>query len=165
MNKPKFQKRSLFMLAYVVFALLPIYWMVNMSFKTNNEILAGFSLFPAQFTWDNYKTILTDPAWYSGYINSLIYVGINTVISLIVALPAAYAFSRYSFLGDKHVFFWLLTNRMTPPGRVFAALFSALHLSGVDGHAHCGGAGALAVQRAAGGLDFGRLYERHSARD
>ena len=75
MNKPKFQKRSLFMLAYIVFALLPIYWMVNMSFKTNNEILAGFSLFPDHFTWDNYKTILTDPAWYSGYINSLIYVG------------------------------------------------------------------------------------------
>jgi glycerol transport system permease protein len=46
-----------------VFALLPIYWMVNMSFKTNNEeILAGFTLFPQHFTWDNYKTILTDPA-------------------------------------------------------------------------------------------------------
>ena len=86
MHKPKFQKRSLFMLAYIVFALLPIYWMVNMSFKTNNEILAGFTLFPDHFTWDNYKTILTDPAWYSGYINSLIYVAINTVISLMKPL-------------------------------------------------------------------------------
>ena len=37
----------------------------------------------------------------------------NTAISITVALPAAYAFSRYRFLGDKHVFFWLLTNRMT----------------------------------------------------
>jgi ABC-type spermidine/putrescine transport system permease subunit II len=115
MTKPKFQKRTLFLFAYIVFALLPIYWMVNMSFKTNSEISAGFSLFPQNFTWANYKTILTDPAWYSGYINSLIYVTINTVISLAVSLPAAYAFSRYRFLGDKHVFFWLLTNRMTPP--------------------------------------------------
>ena len=128
MSKPRFQKRSLFLLAYIVFALLPIYWMVNMSFKTNNEILAGFTLFPDHFTWDNYKTILTDPAWYSGYINSLIYVGINTVISLTVALPAAYAFSRYSFLGDKHVFFWLLTNRMTPPA-VFLLPFFQLYTS------------------------------------
>ncbi len=39
MHKPKFQKRSLFMLAYVVFALLPIYWMINMSFKTNSLYL------------------------------------------------------------------------------------------------------------------------------
>jgi glycerol transport system permease protein len=47
-----------------------------------------------------------------GYVNSLIYVLMNTVISVTVALPAAYAFSRYTFLGDKHLFFWLLTNRM-----------------------------------------------------
>ena len=126
MLKPKFQKRTLFLLAYIVFALLPIYWMINMSFKTNQEILVNFTLFPEHFTWDNYRTILTDPAWYSGYINSLIYVGINTVISITVALPAAYAFSRYSFLGDKHVFFWLLTNRMTPPA-VFLFPFFQLY--------------------------------------
>jgi len=126
MSKPKFQKRSIFMVVYIVFALLPIYWMINMSFKTNNEILASFSLLPTHFTWANYKLILTDPAWYMGYINSLIIVTINMVISLTVALPAAYAFSRYSFLGDKHVFFWLLTNRMTPPA-VFLLPFFQLY--------------------------------------
>ena len=110
MNENRFHKRSLFLLLYLVFAVLPIYWMVNMSFKTNEEILASFSLWPQHFTWANYRTIFTDPSWYSGYINSLIYVAINTVISLTVALPAAYAFSRYRFLGDKHVFFWLLTR-------------------------------------------------------
>ncbi|PIT74390.1 carbohydrate ABC transporter permease [Limnohabitans sp. B9-3] len=128
MPKQKFQKRTIFLCFYLVFALLPIYWMVNMSFKTNNEILAVFTLFPEHFTWANYETILTDPAWYSGYINSLIYVAMNTVMSLTVALPAAYAFSRYSFLGDKHVFFWLLTNRMTPPA-VFLLPFFQLYSS------------------------------------
>ena len=39
-----------------------------------------------------------------GYVNSIVYVLINTVISVSVALPAAYAFSRYKFLGDKHLF-------------------------------------------------------------
>jgi glycerol transport system permease protein len=53
-------------------------------------------------------------------------VAINTVISITVALPAAYAFSRYRFLGDKHVFFWLLTNRMTPPA-VFLLPFFQLY--------------------------------------
>ena len=43
-----------------------------------------------------------------------------------MALPAAYAFSRYRFLGDKHVFFWLLTNRMTPPA-VFLLPFFQLY--------------------------------------
>ena len=32
MNKPKFQKRTVFLLLYLVFALLPVYWMINMSF-------------------------------------------------------------------------------------------------------------------------------------
>ena len=43
-----------------------------------------------------------------------------------VALPAAYAFSRYRFLGDKHLFFWLLTNRMAPAA-VFALPFFQLY--------------------------------------
>ena len=126
MSKSKFQKRSVFMIVYIIFALLPIYWMINMSFKTNTEILASFSLFPSHFTWDNYKLILTDSSWYMGYVNSLIYVAINMAITLTVALPAAYAFSRYSFLGDKQVFFWLLTNRMTPPA-VFLLPFFQLY--------------------------------------
>ena len=95
------------------------------------------------FTLANYMNIFTDSTWYGGYINSLTYVAINTVISVAAALPAAYAFSRYSFLGDKHLFFWLLTNRMAPPA-VFALpffqLYSAMDL--FDTHiavalAHC----------------------------
>ena len=78
------------------------------------------------FTLANYREILTNPVWYNGYINSIIYVSINTVISVTVALPAAYAFSRYRFLGDKHLFFWLLTNRMAPPA-VFALPFFQLY--------------------------------------
>ena len=128
---------------YILFLLAPIYWLVNMSFKTNQEIVSGLTLWPQTFTIANYMVIFTDASWYSGYINSLTYVVMNTVISLAVALPAAYAFSRYRFLGDKHLFFWLLSNRMAPPA-VFALpffqLYSAFGL--IDTHiavalAHC----------------------------
>ena len=116
---------------YIFFLMLPIYWLLNMSFKTTNEILGSFTLWPDKFTVENYVTIFTDPTWYNGYINSLAYVSLNTVISVSAALPAAYAFSRYRFLGDKHLFFWLLTNRMAPPA-VFALpffqLYSAMNL-------------------------------------
>lgn len=113
---------------YLLFLMLPIYWLLNMSLKTNTEILNTFTLWPNDLTLDNYRTILTDPSWYMGYVNSLIYVLMNTVISLAVALPAAYAFSRYHFMGDKHLFFWLLTNRMAPPA-VFALPFFQLYSS------------------------------------
>ncbi|ODA95297.1 sugar ABC transporter permease [Mesorhizobium sp. SEMIA 3007] len=128
---------------YIIVLLLPIYWLINMSFKTNAEIVSSLTLYPHAPTLANYVTIFTDASWYSGYINSITYVVMNMVISVSVALPAAYAFSRYRFLGDKHLFFWLLTNRMAPPA-VFALpffqLYSAFGL--IDTHiavalAHC----------------------------
>ena len=122
------KKRSIIPLVYILFLLLPIYWLIAMSFKTTGEILSGFSLFPQTFTLDNYRVIFTDPTWYWGYFNSIIYVSLNTFISVGVALPAAYAFSRYRFLGDKQLFFWLLTNRMAPAA-VFALPFFQLYSS------------------------------------
>ncbi|RAI55135.1 carbohydrate ABC transporter permease [Roseicella frigidaeris] len=111
---------------YLLFLLVPIYWLVNMSLKTNLEISSGMTLWPQNPTLENYRRIFTDSSWYSGYINSLKFVLLNMAISLAVALPAAYAFSRYRFLGDKHLFFWLLSNRMAPPA-VFALPFFQLY--------------------------------------
>jgi glycerol transport system permease protein len=127
-STPRVNRKAVVMVLYILFLMLPIYWLVNMSFKTNQEITSTFTLFPHTFTLANYRTILTDPSWYMGYVNSLIYVVMNMAISLSVALPAAYAFSRYSFMGDKHLFFWLLTNRMAPPA-VFALPFFQLYSS------------------------------------
>lgn len=128
---------------YFILLLLPIYWMLNMSLRTNADILGSFAMYPSNPTLLNYIKIFTDPSWYSGYINSIIYVSINTLISLITALPAAYAFSRYRFIGDKHVFFWLLTNRMAPPAVFLLPFFQLYSTFGlIDTHiavamAHC----------------------------
>ena len=140
------QKRGLGWLVptiYILLLMLPIYWLVNMSLKTNQEILSSFTLLPRAPTLNNYRVIFNDPSWYTGYINSIIYVVLNTIISISVALPAAYAFSRYRFLGDKHMFFWLLSNRMAPAAVFvlpFFQLYSAFGL--IDTHiavalAHC----------------------------
>ena len=138
-----FQKRHLALGLYLVFVLLPIYWMFNMSLRTNADILSSFQWFPIEPTLQNYRTILTDPSWYTGYLNSIRYVVLNTLISLSVALPAAYAFSRYRFLGDRQLFFWLLTNRMAPPAVFLLPFFQLYSTFGlIDTHlavalAHC----------------------------
>jgi len=123
---PWINGRAVVMTLYLVFLIMPIYWLVNMSLKTNTEITTTLTLWPREITFDNYVKIFTDPSWYGGYINSLTYVLINTVLSISLALPAAYAFSRYRFIGDKHLFFWLLSNRMAPPA-VFALPFFNLY--------------------------------------
>ena len=134
---------AIILTVYIIFLMVPVYWLIITSMKDNLEIMTQFSVVPEVWTFKNYHKIFTDESWYSGYINSALYVVMNTVISIVLALPAAYAFSRYRFLGDKHAFFWFFTNRMSPPA-VFALpffqLYSAFGL--IDTHiavalAHC----------------------------
>ena len=80
-------------------------------------------------TFVNYIKIFTDPSWYMAYINAMIYVCMNTAMSLAFALPAAYAFSRYKFLGDGQMFFWLLTNRMAPRRSFCCPIFNSIQPS------------------------------------
>ena len=61
--------------------LLPIYWMVNMSPAHQRRHPGDLLLLSDNLTLENYRVIFTDPSWYSGYINSIIYVSINTLIS------------------------------------------------------------------------------------
>ncbi len=114
------------MTLYILFLFVPIYWLFNISFKTNSDILGALSLWPQHPTLDNYRRIFADPEWHASFINSILYVAINTVVSVTVALPAAYAFSRYRFVGDKPLFFWLLSNLMAPPA-VYAMPFFNLY--------------------------------------
>jgi len=111
------------MTIYIIFLMLPVYWLVNMSLKTNEEIMGTFTLIPNNLTFDNYILIFTDPSWYWGYINSITYVVLNTVISVAVAIS-----SVFGDLFESHLFFWLLTNRMAPPA-VFALPFFQLYSS------------------------------------
>jgi glycerol transport system permease protein len=125
MAETRFQKRTLFLVLYLVFALLPIYWMVNMSFKTNEEILGGFSSGPAlhlgQLRHHLHRRELVlglhqQPDLRGHEHGDLDHRGAAGGLCL----------QRYSFIGDKHVFFWLLTNRMTPPA-VFLLPFFQLY--------------------------------------
>src|SRR5580698_8564162 len=102
------------LVVYLIVLMLPIYWLINMSLRTNSDIMSGMALWPHHPTFEKYIGIFNDPTWVHGFGVSLTYVAINTIISVTVALPAAYAFNRYHFIGDKHLFFWLLTNLMAP---------------------------------------------------
>lgn len=119
------------LLGYGVYLLLPLYWLMTMAVQTNDQITGEFSLLPASPTFANFAEIFGNPVWYEAFGNSLTYVAINSLLSLAVAIPAAYTFSRYRFLGDRQLFFWLLTNRMAPPAVFllpFFQLYSAIGL-------------------------------------
>ncbi len=128
---------------FVVLLMTPIYWLLVMSVKSNSEIVGEFTFYPHAPTWENFALILSDPSWYNGYINATIYVVINVVISVGVAIPAAYGFSRYRFFGDRGLFFGFLAFRMMAPAVLFVPFVQIFSDAGlIDTHiavalAHC----------------------------
>ncbi len=120
---------------YALFLMIPIYWLIVMSVKTMAEINGAFTFYPRAPTLENFHFILNDASWFNGYVNATIYVTLNVAISITVAVPAAYAFSRYRFFGDRALFFGLLAFRMMAPAVLlvpFVQIFSDLQL--IDTH-------------------------------
>lgn len=142
-RKVEFRWSELLPVSFVALLVVPIFWLITTSFQSNAEIATGSSILPTQPTLGNYRVIFSDPSWYSAYLDSSIYVLLNVCISMTVALPAAYAFSRFRFMGDRHMFFWFLACRMTPTAALlvpFVQIYSDLEL--IDTHiavalAHC----------------------------
>lgn len=120
------KKRRILLAIYFVLLFVPLYWMVVTSLKTDQEILAKFTLIPDEVTFENYTEIFTSEVWRNSFMNSLIYVLLNVAITVTVAVPGAYAFSRWTFRGSHHLFFWLLTNRMAPAA-IFTVPFIELY--------------------------------------
>lgn len=97
---------------YIVFLFLPLLPLVSVSLHST---LRGGVIPVGEFTFSNYIKIFQNPVMTGAILNSITYVSLNILITIPVSLLAAYAFSRYSFTGDKHLFFGFLTLRMTPP--------------------------------------------------
>jgi len=114
------------LIVYLLALLLPIYWLISMSLRSNEEITSTLAFYPHHPSLEKYFYIFHDPTWVHAFLVSLTYVALNTAISVTVALPAAYAFNRYHFIGDKYLFFWLLSNLMAPAA-VYAMPFFNLY--------------------------------------
>jgi glycerol transport system permease protein len=120
-------KSWLFWLVMAIWS-IPLLWLISMSVRFNEDILSTFEIIPSRISFRGYAEFFSNPLWFGSFINSLSYTTMNMVLSVAVALPAAYAFSRFTFSGDKHLFFWLLTNRMAPAA-VFLLPFFQMYQS------------------------------------
>ena len=129
--------RVLFLAVMMSFTLLPMIWMLLTSIKS------GFAAmqFPPQWwpkepTLVNYERLL-DPTNSVGadflnfFWNSLFVSTMSTILSVIVAVPAAYAFSRFSFPGRKTLFFAVLLRNMFPAVIFLVPLFILMRVLGL----------------------------------
>ncbi len=98
--------------ALAVFILLPLAQTFVLSFMNT---LPRDGMVEGEFTLLNYRNIWAEPALRESILNSMVYVLLNVGLCLVAGLPAAYALSRYSFVGARHFLFLMLAFRVTPP--------------------------------------------------
>ena len=109
--------------AITICFVFPIYWMLLTSIKPNEAILKLPPQFvPVTATMDNYRGILTDGKFLIFYRNNVIVSGVTTLVTLILAVLAAYSFSRYRFKGSRFVMMLFLSTQMFPAMTLLIAL-------------------------------------------
>ena len=112
---------SLFIL---VWCLLPVVWIIMLSFKPATETAAGSpQFFPEEWTWDNFTTVWNDDLFRRALINSFGISLIATTLSVILATLCAYAIARLNFKGKRLVLSLALAIAMFPVVSLIGPLF------------------------------------------
>jgi multiple sugar transport system permease protein len=107
----------------VLYAIIPILWILSLSFKSEATITDG-SIIPKEFSWVNYSTIFKTGVFVRPLINSIGIAIISTVIAVSLATLAAYAIARLNFPGKKLVLSAALGIAMFPPISIVGPLFN-----------------------------------------
>jgi multiple sugar transport system permease protein len=116
----------------LVWCLLPVVWIISMSFKSPTETGAGSPQFlPKDPTWDNYGDILDNPDFRDSLINSFGISAISTLLSVILATLAAYAIARLEFKGKRLVLSLALAIAMFPVVALVGPLFDLWRTIGI----------------------------------
>ena len=111
-------------LLIMIWCLLPVAWIISLSFKSVEETSAGSAQFlPKDPTLENYSAILENGDFTRALINSFGIALIATVLSVIFATLAAYAIARLEFKGKKIVLSMALAIAMFPVVSLVGPLF------------------------------------------
>ena len=95
--------------ASVLLIVFPFYTSLVTSFATSASYLRKpVQLFPESFTWGNYQYVLTHLSILDGYKNTMLVVGVGTIISMSISLMFSYGLAMRNYPGKKIAFLFLL---------------------------------------------------------
>lgn len=112
------------LLAYLSFALFPLYWLVKIAVTPDRLIFTeGTRMWPSQLTLENFRTVIFQTDFMSFFVNSL-YVSLGTAAATtILAAGAGYAFSRFNFAGKRVIIAIMLITQMFPLLMIIAPIY------------------------------------------
>lgn len=94
--------------------ILPLFWIVYESLKTNQEFFQNIWSFPKQLQWHNYKHAWVTMNFNQVILNTLYYVGTSLIIGTFLTILNAYALTRIEFKGRKFIWATILLSLFLP---------------------------------------------------
>jgi len=114
-------------LAYIVFALFPLFWLLKVSVTPNDLLYTeGVRLWPSRTTFEHFEFVLTHSAFPIFFRNSLIVSGATAMVVTILASLSGYALSRFTFRGKYWIVALMLVTQMFPLVMLVAPIFKML---------------------------------------
>lgn len=132
MNLPQTQRFLRQIPAYLIlgfwslFTLVALFWIINASLKTNQQVFRTPFQLPAEPQWINYLNVLEKYNFGLHFANSLIYVVVSVVLVILVSTPAAYVLSRGKFRGQNFLTITFIAGIGIPTSLVFIPVYSLL---------------------------------------
>lgn len=141
MNRKKIKERvglaalNVFFILLCFVTLIPIIYALSVSFNGQNSLLSSdFSFIPKQFTLDNYRQVLFGEEIIAWFGNTVLLAISTVALSLSVAIPAAYCFSRRRFPGRRAILKCLVLLNSFPAILSMFAIYRLLRSFGLINH-------------------------------
>ena len=109
------------MIITVIACIFPLLIIISTSFKPANDVF-DLKIIPAHFTWSNYQTVFSGN-FMTWLLNSLKIGTLTTIVGLALAAPAAYAVSRWQFIGKQGLMLFFLITQMFPAVLLIVPLY------------------------------------------
>jgi N-acetylglucosamine transport system permease protein len=116
---------------WTVLIVLPLLWTLLSSFKTTSEIFASPFALPKKWSFDNYVSAWTSAGIGRYFVNTVVVVGCALVIVMILGSMCAYVLARYSFFGNRFIYYLMLAGLTFPIFLAIVPLFFVLRNMGL----------------------------------
>ncbi len=116
-----------------VWTMYPLLMTLSISFKSRADVSADPGLIPSNPTLDGYRSVIDRQGFQDAFINSVV-VGLGTaLLTVVLAVPAAYAFARFRFRGRHLLLLFTLLPRLIPGLGLMVPLYRiAVALGAID---------------------------------
>ena len=123
---------NVFLLVFVIWTLIPFYWMLVTSVKEHDEIYGtSATLWPQRPTLDNYRTLFFETDYFLFFRNSMTVALATTFLTVLCASLAAYAIVRLRFPGRNFLARGMIYTYLVPQSLLFIPLFAILAAVGL----------------------------------